>query len=83
MPRGGYRGGHRPGNFSNMPTTVIRVPQSLAEVLLKVAHKLDRNEPIGIVQKLKLPGVKVYKLHKQDVVKVIDIMRCGYDIDWE
>lgn len=83
MPRGGYRGGHRPSNFQQGPTTVIRVPQPLVEILLKIAHKLDRNEPIGVVQKLKLRDVKVYKLHKQDVVRVCDLMRCGYDIDFD
>jgi|GEM_PF-6160087 len=52
MPRGGYyphakRWGRKSKWLSNSPTVVIRVPESIAEQVIELAHRIDQGETIA------------------------------------
>lgn len=88
MAKGGYRegSGRKPTWKTPGKTQTVRVPQSLADRLLDLAHLLDEGEQIDIVTKpnktIDLDGLKVYQFRgTRDWVRLSDLVRAGYSIE--
>lgn len=80
MPRGGKRegSGAKP-KWENGRTTVIRVPEALADDILDYARKLDK----GLVTKSKavdLSGISVPTIRRKKFVFLQDLVRLGYEL---
>ncbi|MBV5262225.1 hypothetical protein FLX56_27975 [Synechococcus moorigangaii CMS01] len=80
MPRGGKRegAGAKP-KWKHGKTTVIRVPEALADNILDYANRLDK----GLVTKSKtidLSGVTIPTLRHKKFVFLQDLVRLGYEI---
>ncbi len=72
--RGGSRpGSGRPAKYSTSDVITIKVPRSLKEEIERVAHLLDEGySVVGFDEVLK--GVKTYKLHGKEVVRISDLI---------
>mgnify|MGYP006902137240 CR=1 FL=1 len=82
------RGGSRPGSGSKPKwirgkTTVIRVPEALAEEVLRLAHLLDEGKSVDDVTKSKyldLSDVPIRRWNEEPVVFVKDLLKAGLKI---
>lgn len=78
----------RPSKWQSSPTTNIRVPESLAEKLLEIAHELDwgLSEPM-IIQpddfkihrqekhaSMNLQNIRVYRASGQNVLRISELL---------
>lgn len=80
MPRGGKRegSGAKP-KWRHGKTTVIRVPEALADDILDYARKLDKD----LATKSKtvdLSGINVPEIRRKKFVFLQDLIRLGYEI---
>lgn len=84
MPRGGYRpGSGSKSKWVRGKTTVIRVPEVLAEEVLRLAHLLDEGKSVDDVTKSKyldLSGVPIRRLNGEPVVFIRDLLKAGLKI---
>ena len=72
--RGGSRpNSGRPSKYSTSDVVTIKVPRSLKTEIEEVAHLLDSGEKVVFLNEL-LKGVKTYKLHGKQVVRVCDLL---------
>lgn len=72
--RGGSRpNSGRPSKYSTSDVVTIKVPRSLKAEVEEVAHLLDSGEKVASLSEL-LKGVKTYKLHGKEVVRVDDLL---------
>ena len=82
--RGGKRkGAGRKPKWMHGKTTTIRVPESLANEVLRVARQLDSGIQIDNVTNSKtidLSGVPIRHLEEQPVIAVKDLLRKGFKI---
>lgn len=84
MSRGGKRdgAGSKP-QWKNGKTKTIRVPESLADEILKIAHKLDEESIIDYDTNsniVNLSGVSIGEFRGKKVVFLEDLLRLGYEI---
>lgn len=92
MPRGGVRegAGSKP-TWKHGKTKPIRVPEVLAEVILKVARIIDESEKgLHFLQTLEksetqskvidLSGISIRQSKDGPVVRLADLMKAGYEI---
>ena len=84
MPRGGYRkgSGAKP-KWLHGKTTVIRVPESLSDEVLRLARMLDEGKLFEDVTKSKyvdLSGISVRYISGRSVVFMEDLLRAGFKI---
>lgn len=71
--RGGSRpGSGRPAKYSTTDVITIKVPRSLRDDIEAVAHLLDEGQSVVVLSEI-LKGVKTYKLHGKEVVRISDI----------
>lgn len=71
--RGGSRpNSGRPSKYSTPDVVTIKVPRSLKVRIESLAHALDDGDVIVSLAEL-LKGVKTYKLHGKEVVRVSDL----------
>jgi hypothetical protein len=84
MPRGGKREGSGPkSNWKNGKTKTIRVPISLADDILNIARRLDRQQPVrssGFTQVIDLSSINIPTLRGKSFVFLEDLMKLGYEI---
>jgi len=60
MPRGGHReNAGRKSGWEHPETTVIRVPQFLANQLLEIARKLDKGESLDLITESEDSGIEL------------------------
>jgi len=80
--RGGYReGAGRHYSWNHGETKSVRIPIALADRVVEIAKKLDRQEVIDYdTNSIDLSKVKVYKLHGRDVVRLEDLRQLGVNI---
>lgn len=82
--RGGKRkGAGRKPKWMHGKTTTIRVPEALANEVLRVARQLDSGIQIDNVTNSKtidLSGVPIRHLEEQPVIAVKDLLRKGFKI---
>lgn len=82
--RGGKReGAGRKSKWAHGKTTTIRVPESLASEVLRLARQLDSGIQIDSVTNSKtidLTGIPIRHLDEQPVVAVKDLLRKGFKI---
>lgn len=84
MPRGGKRegSGGKP-KWIHGKTTVIRVPEALAEEILRVAKLLDEGKSVDDVTKSKyldLSGVSIRSVSNKPAVFLEDFLKAGFKI---
>ena len=84
MPRGGYRvnAGSKP-KWIRGKTTVIRVPEVLADEVLRLAHLLDEGKSIDDVTQskyLNLSGVSIRSIEGRPAVFLEDLLKKGFKI---
>lgn len=84
MPRGGYRkgSGAKP-KWIRGKTTVIRVPEVLADEVLRITRLLDEGKAVDDVTQSKyldLSGVPVRLVNGKPVVLIEDLLRQGFKI---
>lgn len=84
MPRGGFRlNAGSKSKWIRGKTTVIRVPEVLADEILRLAHLLDEGKSIDDVTKskyLNLAGVSVRLIDGKPAVFLEDLLRAGFKI---
>jgi len=69
MPRGGHReNAGRKSGWEHPETTVIRVPQFLANQLLEVARKLDKGESLDLITESKDSNIELVTESESDLV---------------
>lgn len=82
--RGGKRqGAGRKPKWMHGKTTTIRVPESLANEVLRVARQLDSGIQLDNVTNSKtidLSGIPIRHLEEQPVIAVKDLLRKGFKI---
>lgn len=72
--RGGSRpGSGRPSRYSTTDVITIKVPRSLKSEVEAVAHLLDEGQSVVVLSEL-LKGVRIYKLHGKEVIRISDII---------
>jgi hypothetical protein len=80
------RGGVRPGaggksKWIHGKTTVIRVPEDLAEKILQIARVLDEEGSFVTESKvIDLTGIAVHSHPRGPVIYLADLLRAGYAI---
>lgn len=84
MPRGGYRegAGSKP-KWIRGKTTVVRVPEVLADEVLRLAHLLDEGKRVDDVTQSKyldLSRVQVRYWDGEPVILIRDLLRNGFRI---
>lgn len=84
MPRGGYRpgAGGKP-KWIRGKTTVIRVPEVLADEVLRVARLLDEGKMVDDVTRTKylnLAGVSLRLINGRPAVFVEDLVNAGFKV---
>jgi len=84
MPRGGYRpgAGGKP-KWIRGKTTVIRVPEVLADEVFRVAKLLDEGKTVDDVTQskyLNLTGVSVRLVNGKPAVFIEELLRAGFKI---
>lgn len=84
MPRGGYRpgAGGKP-KWIRGKTTVIRVPEVLADEVLRVAKLLDEGKTVDDVTQskyLNLSGVSVRLINGRATIFVEDLIKANFKI---
>jgi hypothetical protein len=84
MPRGGYRVGAG-GRFKwiHGKTKTIRVPEALADEIVRLAIMLDSGKTIDDVTQskhLNLSGVRVHFLNDGPVVYIEDLLKAGFTV---
>ena len=84
MPRGGYRegAGGKP-KWIRGKTTVIRVPEVIAEDVLRVARLLDESKEVDDVTKSKyldLSGISIHYVNDRPAVLLEDLLSAGFKI---
>lgn len=87
MARGGKRegAGGRP-SWRNGKTKPVRVPVALADKILEIARVLDEEgseEVVTASKVLDLTGIAIYSSKDGPVVRLIDLIRAGYEIQPE
>lgn len=87
MARGGRRegSGGRP-SWKNGKTKPVRVPVVLAEKILEIARVLDEEgsgEAVTGSKVIDLTGVAIYSSKDGPTVRLIDLLRAGYEIQPE
>jgi hypothetical protein len=84
MPRGGSRErAGRKSKWNHGRTKMIRVPESLAESILEIAHKLDEQESIGFESNsysVDLSTLNIPTIRGKRFVFLQDLLRLGYEI---
>lgn len=82
--RGGKReGAGRKPKWRNGKTTTIRVPESLADEVLRLARQLDTGIQFDNVPNsnaIDLSGIPIRHLDEQPVIAVKDLLRKGFKI---
>lgn len=82
--RGGKReGAGRKPKWRNGKTTTIRVPESLADEVLRLARQLDtgiRFDNVPNSNAIDLSGIPIRHLDEQPVIAVKDLLRKGFKI---
>lgn len=85
MPRGGKRqGSGAKSNWKHGKTKTIRVPVSLADVILDIARKLDNGESVkssGFSQSIDLSTVNIPTIRGKSFVFLEELMKLGYEIE--
>jgi hypothetical protein len=84
MPRGGCRvnAGSKP-KWVRGKTTVIRVPEVLADEILRLAHLLDEGKPVDDVTQskyLNLSGISIHSVGEKPAVFLEDLLKAGFKI---
>lgn len=84
MPRGGYRvgAGSKP-TWNCGKTKTIRVPELLADRVLEISRLLDEGQSLGSETTSKvvdLSGVVILHTTNGPVVRLVDLLRAGYEI---
>lgn len=84
MSRGGKRkgSGSKP-KWRSGKTKTVRVPESLAQEILQIAHKLDEGDIIDYDTESKivnLSGVSIGEVQGRKIVFLDDLLRMGYEI---
>jgi hypothetical protein len=84
MARGGKRegSGGRP-SWKNGKTKPVRVPVALAEKILEIARVLDEEgsgEGVTESKVIDLTGIAIYSSKDGPTVRLIDLVRAGYEI---
>ena len=83
MPRGGYRknAGGKP-TWKHGKTKVIRVPEALADEVLRYARSIDDVTETNLNQSktINLTRVPVYSSNKGSLVYLSDLIAFGYEI---
>jgi hypothetical protein len=87
MARGGKRegAGGRP-SWKNGRTKPVRVPIALADKILEIARVLDEEgsgEAVTGSKVIDLTGVAIYSSKDGPTVRLIDLVRAGYEIQPE
>lgn len=87
MARGGKRegAGGRP-SWKNGRTKPVRVPIALADKILEIARVLDEEGSEEVVTGSKvidLTGVAIYSSKDGPTVRLVDLVRAGYEIQPE
>lgn len=83
MPGGKREGAGRKSSWIRGKTTVIRVPEALADEVLRLAHLLDEGKPIGDITQSKyldLSGIPVCQFGNQPGIVLKDLLRKGFKI---
>ena len=82
--RGGKReGAGRKPKWMNGKTTTIRVPESLANEVLRLAKQLDlgiQSDNVSNSKTLDLTGIPIRHLDEQPVIAVKDLLRKGFKV---
>lgn len=81
MPRGGYRtgaGGKSTWRYGK--TKTIRVPEALAERILEIAREIDEVGDQVTSKTLDLTGIAILQSPRGPVVRLVDLLKAGYDI---
>ncbi len=84
MPRGGKRegSGAKP-KWKHGKTTVIRVPESLADEILEYAKRLDEGKSLDLVTQsklLNLSGINIPEIRHKRFVFLQDLIKLGYEV---
>jgi hypothetical protein len=84
VPRGGKRvgAGSKP-KWKHGKTKTIRVPEAIAQEILKIAHELDENGIIEVDTQSKvvnLSGISIPEVRGKKAVLLEDLLRIGYEI---
>lgn len=87
MAKGGKRegAGGKP-SWKHGKTKPVRVPEALAEKILEIARVLDEDssgQSVSGSKVLDLTGVAVYASKDGPTVRLIDLIRAGYEIQPE
>ena len=87
MARGGRRegAGGRP-SWKNGRTKPVRVPIALADKILEIARVLDEEgaeEAVTGSKVIDLTGVAIYSSKDGPTVRLVDLVRAGYEIQPE
>lgn len=87
MAKGGKRegAGGKP-SWKHGKTKPVRVPEALAEKILEIARVLDEDgleETVTGSKVLDLTGVAIYASKDGPTVRLIDLVRAGYEIQPE
>lgn len=84
MPRGGYReGAGGKSKWIHGKTTVIRVPEVLAEEVLRVARLLDQGRTVDDVTRSKyldFSGISIRNVSNRSAVFLEDLLKAGFKI---
>lgn len=84
MPRGGYRkNAGRKTKWKHGKTTSIRVPIVLANQILEIAQKIDKDQLLEIDTKsnlIDLSGIQLISVRGQKAVILVELMKAGYEI---
>lgn len=85
MARGGARAkaGRKP-KWNHGKTKMIRVPESLAEDILEIAHKLDEGEAIESESnsyRVDLSNLNIPTIRGKHFIFLQDLLRRGYEIE--
>ena len=81
-------GGSRPGSGGKSKwvrgkTTVIRVPETLADEVLRLAHLLDEGKTVDDVTQskyLNLSGISIHSIGEKPAVLLEDLLKAGFKI---
>ncbi len=83
MPGGKREGAGRKSAWVRGKTTVIRVPEVLADEVLRLAHLLDEGKLVDDVTKSRyvdLSGIPIRYLMNQPCVLLADLLNRGFKI---
>lgn len=84
MPRGGYReGAGAKAKWIHGKTTVVRVPESLVDEVLRVAHLLDEGKTVDDIKKSKyidLSGISIRLVEGRPAIFLEDLLRSNFKI---